>query len=180
MRHTKEKVDHILGWILVVLMGLSVINVLWQVFTRFVMNSPSSFTEELARYLLIWVGILGAGYGVGQRVHLALDLLPQKLTGEKRQILGLVIEACVLLFAVFVMIVGGLRLMYVQLMLGQTSAALQLPLGYVYSVVPLSGFVMVYYSLIHIGRQLEQIKEDKAEFPEEEEYVGADKDLHVG
>ena len=58
----RKKVDKILGTTLAIIMGVMVINVLWQVFTRFVIGTPSSFTDELARYLMIWVGVLGAAY----------------------------------------------------------------------------------------------------------------------
>ncbi|MCK4758607.1 MAG: TRAP transporter small permease subunit, partial [Candidatus Aminicenantes bacterium] len=62
----KKRVDTILEGILITVMAANVLNVLWQVFTRFVLRDPSSFTEELARYLLIWVGLLGASYAAGQ------------------------------------------------------------------------------------------------------------------
>lgn len=158
MERVKRVVDRVLGSFLVFLMGFSVVNVLWQVFTRFVLGDPSSFTEELARFLLIWVGVLGAGYAVGQRAHLALELLPERLEGRAYEWLGIAIEACVLLFAVAVMIVGGLRLVYVQLSLGQTAASLGVPIGYVYLVLPLSGGVMVFYALAYIGRHLHALR----------------------
>jgi hypothetical protein len=60
-------------------MAVSVLNVLWQVFTRFVIRHPSSYTEELARYLLVWVGLLGAAYASGHKLHLAIDLFSQKM-----------------------------------------------------------------------------------------------------
>ena len=77
----KNRIDLFLKWILVVIMAAMTINVLWQVFSRFILQNPSSFTEELARYMLIWVGILGASYVAGQKMHLAIDLLPSKLKG---------------------------------------------------------------------------------------------------
>ena len=76
MLKVKNTIDKILEWTLVVSMSLLVIDVLWQVFSRFILQDPSSFTEELARFLLIWVGLLGAAYAAGQRMHLAVDLLP--------------------------------------------------------------------------------------------------------
>ena len=152
MRRAKALVDRVLGGVLVVLMAVAVVNVLWQVFTRFVLGSPSSFTDELARYLLIWIGVLGAGYAVGQRAHLALELLPERLTGRSRRVLGVVIQASILLFALVVMVVGGFRLVYVQHSLGQASAALQLPLSFVYAVVPLAGLFIVFYTSAHIAK----------------------------
>ena len=56
-----------------------VINVLWQVFTRFFTATPSSFTDELARYLMIWLGILGAAYVAGKNEHVAIDFFAKKV-----------------------------------------------------------------------------------------------------
>lgn len=158
METTKRTVDRLLGAFLIALMGVSVVNVLWQVFTRFVLGAPSSFTEELARFLLIWIGVLGAGYAVGQRDHLALDLLPERLEGRAHAWVRVAIQACIAAFAVAVMIVGGLRLVYIQLTLGQTSAALDLPLGYVYLVLPVSGAVMAFYAAVHVGGPLRALR----------------------
>ena len=146
MTRAARLIDRTLGWVLVVLMSVAVLNVLWQVFTRFVLADPSSFTDELARYLLIWIGLLGASYAAGMQMHLAIDLLPAKLTGRPRFYLSALIEACVFLFALSVLVVGGTYLVALTLTLGQTSAALHVPLGYVYLALPLSGLLMMFYS----------------------------------
>ncbi len=126
---SRSAADRVLGWVLAVLMGISVINVLWQVFTRFVLANPSSFTEELARYLLIWIALLGAAYAAGRQMHLAIDLLPSALKGKARRNLGALVNALVSLFALAVFVVGGIRLVSLTLTLGQTSAALDSPQG---------------------------------------------------
>ncbi len=158
MESAKQVVDRGLGVVLVVLMGASVVNVLWQVFSRFVLGAPSSFTQELARFLLIWIGVLGAGYTVGTREHLALELIPEQLAGAARAWLRIVIQGFIALFAVAVMIVGGLRLVYVQLTLGQTSASLNIPIGLVYAVLPITGAVMVFYVAVHIRGHLQALR----------------------
>lgn len=163
MDQAKTYVDRVLGTILIFLMAASVVNVLWQVFTRFVMGDPSSFTQELARFLLIWVGVLGAGYAVGQRDHLALELVPEKMEGRAGEWLQIAIQGFVLLFAVGALIVGGLRLVYIQLSLGQTSASLNLPIGYVYLVLPITGVVIVFYSLVHASGHLRALRTDPAD-----------------
>jgi len=167
MDRAKRVVDRLLGAFLIAIMGVSVVNVLWQVFTRFVLNAPSSFTEELARFLLIWIGVLGAGYAAGQRDHLALELLPERLEGRAREWLNIAIEGCIIAFAVAVLIVGGLRLVYIQLTLGQTSASLDIPIGYVYLVAPLSGAVMVFYAIVHISGHLRALRAETADNPSE-------------
>lgn len=150
LKRLTEVVDRSLRWLLVTLMAVAVLNVLWQVFTRFVIDAPSGFTEELARYLLIWVGIVGSGYAAGKRSHLALELLPEQLEGRRSHQLQLVIEGCILVFALFVMVGGGLRIVYILLSTGQTSSSLNILVGYVYAAVPLSGLIIVFYTVVHI------------------------------
>ena len=144
----KGRVDTALGWAVAGLMGLSVVNVLWQVATRFVLDSPSTFTDELARFLLIWVGLLGAAYAAGQKMHLAIDLLPRALSGRRRHGLGVAIEASVAAFALAVMVGGGLRLVWLTWALEQRSAALAVPLAVVYSVLPLAGLLVAFYAVL--------------------------------
>lgn len=151
----RKKVDKILFWVLVGLMAFMVLNVLWQVASRYIVRSPSSFTDELARYLLIWVGLLGASYVTGQKMHLAIDIIPQKLEGKKERNLNIFINIVVGLFALFAMVWGGINLVYITLKLNQTSASLGLPLGYVYSVIPLSGLLIIYYSIANLFEKRE-------------------------
>ncbi len=150
MERLKKTVDKALAWLLVGLMGTAVLNVLWQVFTRWVLQDPSSYTEELARYLLIWVGLLGAAYAAGQKLHLAIDIIPARLEGRARHGLEIAIEACIFLFGLAVMVVGGLRLVWLTLRFDQTSAALGAPLGVVYLVIPLSGLLIMFYAALEI------------------------------
>lgn len=146
-------------WVLVILMAAMVLNVLWQVGSRFILRSPSSFTDELARYLLIWVSLLGASYVTGKRMHLAIDLLPASLEGKKQRNLNVLIHILVALFALLAMVWGGINLVYITLTLRQTSAALNVPLGYVYMVLPLSGLLIIYYSLAGLTEKPEEPEE---------------------
>ena len=143
----REKIDKILGMVLAVLMAVMVVNVLWQVFTRYVVGVPSSFTDELARYLLIWIGILGAAYVSGKKMHIAIDLVPSRLTPRARARLSVFVNLIVILFAVTVLVLGGARLVYITLLLEQNSPALQIPLGGVYTIIPISGLLVVYYKI---------------------------------
>lgn len=147
----KQKLDKILGAILVFLMASIVIAVLWQVFSCYVLQSASSFTEEIARYLLIWIGILGAAYAAGQQDHLAINILPPKLDEKSRIKLRIGINILIMLFAFFALIVGGANLVYVNFELGQYSAALGLPLGVVYAVLPISGILIIWYKAIELA-----------------------------
>ena len=114
--------------------------------------------KNLARYMLIWIGILGAAYVAGQKMHLAIDLLSTKLSGSKKSYLEIFIQLSVFVFSFSVMVIGGIRLVQITLSLNQISAALQIPLGYVYSVLPLSGLLMMFYSVIFIIDEFKKIK----------------------
>ena len=156
----KGVVDRALAWACVVLMGASVLNVTWQVLARFVLGSPSGFTDELARFLLIWLGLLGAAYAVGQRMHLAIDLLPRALDGKpvQRAALGIVLQGAVLLFAGGVMLYGGGNLVRLTTLLEQRSAALGLSLGAVYSVLPLAGACVAFYAGLAIAQYVRVLR----------------------
>src|SRR5690606_33364878 len=141
----RRKIDLYLGYVLALIMGIMVINVLWQVFTRFVMGAPSSFTDELARYLMIWVGVLGAAYISGKRMHVAIDILPNRLSKEKQVQLKKFVNFIIILFCFGALVVGGLRLVYITYILDQHSPALQIPLALVYLIIPISGILIIYY-----------------------------------
>lgn len=146
-----RKSNRVLEIALIVLTSVLVIDVLWQVFSRYILNAPSSFTDELAGYLLIWVSLLGAAYVAGRQEHLAIDLLIQRSKPERQRVLNIIIQAVIMGFAFSVMVIGGSWLVYTRFYLDVKSAALQLPLGYVYIVLPLSGIIIVYYSIVHLS-----------------------------
>ena len=143
----REKIDKVIEFLLIFIMSILVLDVLWQVFSRYVLASPSSFTDELAGFLLIWIGLLGAAYVAGKNEHLAIDLMLQKMKGTKKRNLQIFINSIVGVFAAFVMIFGGTWLVYTRFILGVKSAALALPLGYVYLIVPVSGLLILYYTI---------------------------------
>jgi TRAP-type C4-dicarboxylate transport system permease small subunit len=149
-----EKLDRAVAAALMLLMGLMVINVTWQVISRYVFQQPSPFTDELSRYMLIWLGMLGAAYVAGQNKHLAIDVLHQYLSVRKRHYLEIIIKVLILFFASAVMIGGGSNLVYITFLLEQKSAALQVPLAYVYAIIPFSGLLVVYYQLVQISNHL--------------------------
>ena len=158
MTLTRRWLDRFLSALAATLMAALVLDVLWQVFTRFILGAPSSWTEELARYLMIWVGLIGAAYAAGRKMHLSLDLLPGALAGKNVHLLRILIESLVLVFALAALFAGGVRLVWVMLALGQTSASLQLPLGYIYLAVPLSGFCIAWYAILDLVDEIKKLR----------------------
>ncbi len=128
-------------------MSVMVLNVLWQVFTRYVTDNPSAFTDELARYLMIWIGVLGAAYVSGKNLHVAIDILPSRASDKTQKRLKIIVSGLVILFALFAFVIGGSRLVYISYALGQHSPALQLPLAVVYLIIPVSGLLIMIYKI---------------------------------
>jgi len=149
-----DRLDWIVSRLAVVLMILLVVDVTWQVATRYLMQNPSSFTEELAAFLLIWLGLLGGAYAYRQKSHLGVDFLTRKMTGTTRTRAEIFTYIVAMVFAILVLLIGGIRLVYMTLVLEQVSAALQVPMGYIYCVLPLSGLLIVTYSLTFIVETL--------------------------
>lgn len=135
---------------LIAIFILLIIDVSWQVISRFVIGQSSSFTEELARFALIWLTVLGAAYLNGKQSHLAIDIFLKKLSPKKQKRRKAIIEMIMLVFALVIMVIGGVNLVYITLHLGQTSPALQVPLGIVYSIVPISGCFIIFFSIYHM------------------------------
>ncbi len=150
--------DKSLVVILEFLMAFIVLDVTWQVLSRFVVRHPSPYTEELARFLLIWIGLLGSSYAYRQKMHLGVDVLVQKFSPKNQVWAEILIHSLVLIFAVAVMVWGGFRLVFLTIKLDQISAALQVRMGYVYIVIPLSGLLITFYALLFLRDASLQLK----------------------
>lgn len=147
----KSRLDKVVAGSLVILMALMVLNVTWQVLSRYIVQNPSSFTDELSRYMLVWLGMLGAAYVAGKDQHIAIDLLPSRLVGKSKMKLMIFINIIVALFAFSVMVLGGINLVYITFILGQKSATMQIPLAYIYTILPVSGLLVIYYQVFQIS-----------------------------
>ncbi len=154
----RQKIDKVLEIFLVTIMSILVIDVVWQVASRYLVGNPSAFTDELAVFLLIWVGMAGAAYVKGKNEHLAIDILPEKLKPKNKNRLLIFINLMIIVFSVTIMIIGGAWLAYTRFQMGQVSSALQVPLGVVYMILPISGILMLYYSVDDIKKLNQETK----------------------
>lgn len=154
----KSKLDKVIAAFLIVLMALMVLNVTWQVTSRYVFKNPSSFTDELSRYMLIWVGMLGAAYVAGKNEHLAIDIILTSLRERLQKKVLILVSVLIIAFALTVMVLGGSNLVYITFILDQKSAALQIPLAYVYGIIPFSGILVCYYQVFAIFQLNQPLK----------------------
>ena len=146
-----KKVNRFLEQFLVIIFALLVLDVLFQVFSRYMLDASFTWTEEFARFSLIWLTILGAAYLSGKREHLSMDFLYQKFSKNNKRKVSILIEILIFLFALIVMVIGGFNLVYTTLHLEQLSGTLRIPLGYVYAIMPFSGLLIMCFSIYHIS-----------------------------
>ncbi|WP_246848967.1 TRAP transporter small permease [Aquimarina sp. U1-2] len=143
----RTAINNVLEKVLIAVISIMLIAVVWQVISRYVLGAPSTLTDEVASFSLIWLGLLGAAYATGKELHLAIDLIPKKIIAKSPTLFMGVVTFSIAVFAFLVMVIGGVRLCWLTYTLNQNSAALEIPLAFVYAVLPLSGLLIVYFSL---------------------------------
>ncbi|MBN2411546.1 TRAP transporter small permease [candidate division KSB1 bacterium] len=143
----KKVLDKTLEALTAAAMALLVIVVAWQVITRFILNNPSSWTEELAIYMMIWVGLLGAAVALNRKAHLGIDYFVGKLKIKIRLYVELLVYLSIAVFAILVLLIGGYNIVIFYLSEPQLSPALGINVAYVYLAIPISGFFITFYSI---------------------------------
>ena len=120
----------------------------YQIVTRYFFGRPSTVSEELLTYSFTWMALLSSALVFGKRDHMRMGFLADKITGTPRKVLEIISECLVLLLAAVVMLYGGVSIM--KLTMTQVTASLGIPMGTVYTVLPLSGALIVVYSVLNI------------------------------
>lgn len=148
LHRIRQVIDITLSSLCAIIFALMVIIGTYQITTRYFFNKPSTVSEELLTYSFTWMALLASALVFGKRDHMRMGFLADKLTGTPRKILEIVIELLVMLLAGSVLVYGGATIM--QLTMTQVTASLGIPMGIVYTVVPLSGIIIVFYSILNI------------------------------
>lgn len=139
-----KKIDKILDTVMRFVMAVAMFALLaggtWQIFSRWILNNPSTFTDEFLRYVLIWASMLGSAYCFYKDEHLALDLVKDRLKGKPRVALMIFIEAAIFFFVCYVFIFGGFKL---AANATNNSSVMRIPFKLLYACLPISGIFIV-------------------------------------
>ena len=131
-----------------VLIGLVVIMtvvVFLQVVYRYVLTQPLHWSEELARYLFVWISILGAALGLQKRGHFGMDFFYRMLPDKGRRLLLFMIYL-LMGVVILVLLIQGIAL--VQKTTAQQSPAMEISMGWAYACLPVGGALMVIHLLV--------------------------------
>ncbi|MBW1961194.1 MAG: TRAP transporter small permease [Deltaproteobacteria bacterium] len=147
---------------LVVFISIMFISVLLQVFFRYVLEKPLSWSEELARFAFVWLSFIGAAMAFGKRLHFGIDYLVNKLPHRFRSALELA-TGCLVFIFILVLIVQGYHTTFSAKLF--RSAGLNLRMDAVFAAIPVAGIIMAYY----MARQIiESIRKLAGQHPSEQ------------
>lgn len=152
MNAIKAVLDVTLKWLCVILFSSLVLVVCWQVFSRQVLHDPATWTTSLAQYLFVWLALFGSAYVFSDRGHIAVDFLVRALKINEKRTTEVFVQVIILLFAVFVLIYGGIR--GVDLTWSQKISGLPLNIGAMYLALPISGVITAFYAIYHLVEAL--------------------------
>ena len=142
----------VLGIVITCLFALMTVIGTYQIVTRYFFNRPSTVSEELLTYSFTWMSLLASAYVFGKRDHMRMGFLADKFTGPGRRYLEAAIDLLTFAFAGVVMVYGGISI--TKLTMIQTTASLRVPMGYIYVIVPVTGVLIMLFSLMNAADML--------------------------
>ncbi|MBW1711914.1 MAG: TRAP transporter small permease [Deltaproteobacteria bacterium] len=120
-----------------------------QVFLRYVANSPLFWSEELTRYLIVWLTFLGASLGIRHQGHIAIKFVNELIPAAWRKPINLFLETLIIAYLVLLVWLG---IKVVKVFMVFKSAALGIPQGFVFLAVPVGAALMAYHKIRQIRR----------------------------
>jgi TRAP-type C4-dicarboxylate transport system permease small subunit len=136
--------DRCINWFLALLMAGMVVIISAQVWYRFILNDPLSWSEEAGRYLFVWISFMGAAAGVRYQVHLGIDLMDKLLPPEAYRWVVVLVNLIIQVFLLMIIYWGFKILGIIQF---QESASMHISMRYPYMAVPVGGIFMLINSL---------------------------------
>jgi TRAP-type C4-dicarboxylate transport system permease small subunit len=150
----------------VILLMVMVIIIFSQVFTRFVLDFSIRWSEELARYLMIWMVYLAGCTALRKGQLIGINFFIERFP-RKYLIYIEILTACMIVFFLTVMTVYGAKLVKFGLVRQQLSPALQIPMGWIYLAIPISGCIMILFTVCDLVLRLVSESNRSPEEPNE-------------
>ena len=131
--------------LIILLFSIQVLVVFSQVIWRFIFNNPFPWSEELARYLQVWIILLTSTVCIQKSKHLAIDYLTHRLSFKLQRLFKIISMVGITSYILVVIIFG---IQFIVLVGAQKTPALQVPIGIIYFAFPIAGIHMFFESLI--------------------------------
>ncbi|MCT4704802.1 TRAP transporter small permease [Enterobacteriaceae bacterium H16N7] len=155
METIRKGLDRLLEGVCCFVLTMMVVVSCWQVISRYVVGIPSTVTEELLRFSLVWLSMLGMAYVAGKQQHISLTILVDKVPPSVRAWWTVCLQLVFIAFSAWVLIIGGLKISSISML--QISPALGIPMGKIYYALPVSGVLIIVYSALNIMQILRSL-----------------------
>lgn len=147
IQNLKAGIMKVLAVVIIFLFAAMTLIGTYQIVTRYFFNRPSTISEELLTYTFTWMSLFASAYVFGQKDHMRIAYLADKITGTPKKYLEFIIEILAFAFAGVVMVYGGIAI--TKLTMIQTTASLRIPMGYIYAAVPVAGLLIMVFSVMN-------------------------------
>lgn len=153
-----NSINKAVEYVVTALLATMVVVVFLQVIFRFILEASLPWSEELARYILVWISFLGASIGVKRKSHIGVEAVTNYLPFKAKSIVAII--AHLLSSALFIiLIVWGYQL--IGKVSGQESPAMEISMALPYSALFISGILMLLYSIYNIMLEFKTLKEGR-------------------
>jgi len=151
-----DRVNRFVEYFVSFLLVLMVVVVFLQVIFRFVIKSSLPWSEEMARYILVWISFLGASIGVKRQAHIGVEAVTNLLPFKTKNVVAAAANAFASIFFI-IMIIWGYKL--VGIVSRQVSPAMEISMGIPYSAIFFSGILMFAYSIYNFSVIAKRMRE---------------------
>ena len=141
----ERAVEKVVRWIVIVLMLVMTVTVSLQITFRYFLNIPLGWSEELARFSFVWVSFFGASALMRVREHINVTVFVDNFPPRLRAVCVVLANLCALIFAYY-FVVGGIALATNEW--SQLAPAMEIPMGWVYVVIPISAILMAIWIVL--------------------------------
>lgn len=148
MKQLRSAMTHLLNTLTGISFLAMVLLTCWQVFTRYLLKHPSSWSEELVSYLFAWMALLGASIVTNERGHMNIPILVERMADGPKILFSILSELIAFLFSAVILVFGGIQI--TTLAMEQMTSSLGVPIGFFYVVLPLAGILNMVYTIINI------------------------------
>ncbi|MDY3007190.1 TRAP transporter small permease [Anaerococcus sp. AGMB00486] len=181
----RKFLDNVMRILSAITLAVMLVLVLWQVFTRYILNNSATWTEELTAYLFAWSTLFGASLVVGERGHMNIPVVMDRRSPHTQKIVGIFAEVIIFLFSAIILVYGGYSI--TKLAMGQMTSSLSVPIGIFYIPIFVTGVINMIYAILNIkdivdGKivftqksSVEESSTESALDSETEKYLGGDK-----
>jgi TRAP-type C4-dicarboxylate transport system permease small subunit len=143
------------GLVIILMFAVLIVTVFYQVLGRYAFDAPPSWSEELARFLQVWIALLASALCIQQSMHLGVDYLLHAVPPGARAALEVLVHVLVTGF-LLLLLVQGIRLLDVASV--QTSPAMGINMWYAYLAIPVGAALMLVESVLKLGASVRALR----------------------